>query len=140
MSDSDPELSRLVSVVKKKLNTNDYEHSRLWTFYKSCIVSGFLGLLLGSFIEGTMKTIEEHSPIKPESRLGCASLLGIQLSLIALSLYIGNVAPFIRRVLYFDDWLMGTFAGFLFALCFINIQGRLNMNMTCVVFGVEERR
>lgn len=137
MIDSDGEISRIVSIVKRKLHTNDYEHRNLWPFYKSCLVAGFLGLLVGSLIEGLMKNIEDHSPLKPDSRLGCASLLGIQLSFIALSLFAGNVAPFIRKVLYFDDWLMGTFAGFLFALCFINIQNRLSQNMTCVVFGVD---
>jgi hypothetical protein len=133
---TDSEVNRIVSIVKRKIHTNDYEHTNIWAFYQAALASGFLGLLVGSAIEQFMKEIEKRS-IKPDSRIGCGLLLWIQLSIIALVLFIGNAAPFIRKILFFDDWLMGTFAGFLFALCFINIQNRLSQNMVCLVFGNE---
>lgn len=129
------EVERITRQVITKLHTNAYEHRNVWSFYKSCLISGFLGLLIGGVIEETMKFVEDKTSLKPTSRLYCGGLLWLQLSLIALALYIGNKAPFVRKVLYFDDWLMGTFAGFLFALTFINVQNRLNTSTLCFAFG-----
>lgn len=131
---SDTEITRIVQQVQKRLHTNAYEHSNIGLYYRSCLISGFLGLLLGATIEQSIKIIEDHS-IGPTGRLNCGLLLFIQLSFIALALYIGNSSTFIRKILFFDDWLMGTFAGFLFALTFINVQNRLSTNMTCFAFG-----
>jgi hypothetical protein len=122
-------------MVEKKLHTNAYEHTDILLFYKNCLLSGFLGLLLGALIEQSIKTIEDHTALKGQSRLECAGLLWIQLSFISFALYLGNSTPFIKKILYFDDWLMGTFAGFLFALTFINVQNRLSTNVTCLAFG-----
>lgn len=132
---SEADLSRIIQHVQQKLHTNLYEHHHLMAFYKACLLSGFFGLLLGAAIEESIKFIENHTDLKPRSRLQCGALLWIHLSVIAFVLYFGNSAPIVRKYMYFDDWLMGTFAGFLFALCFINIQNSLNTNMTCVVNG-----
>lgn len=132
---SDAEIAKIVRIVQKKIHVNDYEHQNILPFYKNCLLSGFLGLLVGATIEESVKLIEDHTSLKPDGRLKCAALLWIQLSIIALFLFVANGTPYVRRILYFDDWLMGTFSGFLFALTFISVQNRLSTNITCLGFG-----
>lgn len=97
------------------------------------MISSFTGLLIGAVIEEAISTAQEHSGVK--SRFKCGAFVILHLTVIALSLYIGNTHPFIRKYLFFDDWMMSTFAGFLFALTFINVQVSLNNNMTCFAFN-----
>ena len=127
------EVRSITKQVMSKMHVNAYEHTNFRYFYFSCLVSSFLGLFVGSIIEEAIVTIEGRFPAT--SRIRCGVLLVIQLSIIAMALHIGNTTPFIRRYLYFDDWLMGTFAGFLFALTFINVQSALSTHMTCFAFG-----
>ena len=129
------EIDAVSKEVLKKTHINFYEHKHFASFYWSCIQSSFMGLLLGAIIEEGITTFQDHFGADDKKRLKCGIFVLVQLTVIAVALYLGNTTPFVRRYLYFDDWLMSTFAGFLFALTFINVQTSLSNNMTCLAFG-----
>lgn len=112
---------------------NYYEHQNYFKFIFSCIVSGFLGSFIGAIVEEITAATQRHAGNK--NRLKSGAFVLYQLFLISTTLYIGNLAPFIKSYLYFDDWLMSTFAGFIFALTFINVQNSLTTNIQSFIFN-----
>ena len=108
------------------LHTNEYEHREsLFKFVQIFFMFGFLGLLVGGFFDYAIRKIESDTT----NKLECAGYLGIQFVLIAIFFYALLV---LKKGVAFDDWLMGTFAGSIFALSFFTVQQQLTNNMQCI--------
>ena len=114
--------------VEKKLHVNLYEHSENPVkFIGSFVLFGLFGTLLG----GLLDRVIVHFQGSKNSKIYCAEYLLLNLVLVGLLMYI--VFTVKKAGLRFDDWMMGTFTGFIFALAFFNTQEKLSSNMQCLV-------
>lgn len=113
--------------VEQKMHVNLYEHrENFFKFLINVTSYALLGVVAGGIVEKVSQNIQGDK----DSRGDCALFLVGQLVFVSLLFFALLHVPFIYPV--FDDWMMGTFAGFLFALTFFAAQPSLSTNMTCV--------
>lgn len=130
MNKSSPKkfLQEVQAEVEKKLHVNLYEHSENpIRFVGSFVLFGLLGTLFG----GLLDRLIAHFQGTTTNKTSCAEYLLLNLILVGLLVYM--LLRFKQVGLRFDDWMMGTFSGFIFALAFFNTQEKLSKNMQCLV-------
>lgn len=109
-----------------KLHVNKYEHrDSIYKFMQVFFMSGFLGLFIGGLFDYIVRHAEGTEPSKPR----CFGYLTLQFAFTGLFFYF---ALLYKRGISFDDWMMSTFAGFIFALSFFTVQQTLTNNMLCL--------
>jgi len=121
----------IVKKVESEMHINKFEHTAFGNFFKSIFIATFLGLLIGALVDKAVKWGQDQFT---DGRFTCAAFTVAHLSVIIVLLYTFNRAPFIRKTLYFDDWLWNTFAGFMFAILFMAAQFQLTSNIRCALF------
>lgn len=119
---------QLRSKIETELHTNLYEHrENIVRFLVVFLICGFLGLLLGGIFDYTINKFEGTET----NRLKCAGWLTIQLLITGTSFYLAITLK--RTGIPFDEWMMNTFAGFIFALSLFTVQHKFNENMQCLL-------
>lgn len=126
------EINYISEYVQKRLHTNAYEHSHFWIFLRDNLFASLIGILLGGIIDQVLYHLQDIT-IGFTNRVACATSVVINILIIIAFFFFINSHPFIRRYLFFDDWLLGTFAGFLFGLTFFQTQEVLTQNIQCVI-------
>lgn len=115
--------NELLKTFQIKSETNYKEHSYPFLkFMGIMLLASSLGAVLGGIVEKAIGALQK------DTNKNCISFLMLHLTLIAFILY---AAVHLYR--YFDDWLLATFAGFLFALTFFNVQDSISGNLHCIV-------
>ena len=110
--------------IEEQMHYNLYEHKQKpLLFVARVFFFGALGVLCGAAVEAVITTIPND-----ESNQGiCASILLLQLFTVAVLFLI---ASYIYGYTI-DNWVMETWAGFLFALTFFTSQQSLTTNTMC---------
>lgn len=107
---------------------NLYEHEWSFrTFLFKVLLYGLLGAIAGGLTERVLLELQgEDRTTQP--RLKCAGFATLTLVIIAVLFYI------VLRVAsrYFDDWLLSTISGFMFALTYFDALQALGDNINCV--------
>jgi hypothetical protein len=118
----------LVNAIETKLHINLYEHRySIAKFVGSFIVFAALGTVAGGLLDRLIVRVQSNQTEK----VSCAKFLGLNLLIDGLAFY--AILALKKNGIPFDDWLMGTFDGFIFALCLFNTQEKLTANMQCLV-------
>jgi hypothetical protein len=118
----------LVDAIEKKLHVNLYEHkSSLVKFVGSFILFAALGTVAGGLLDRLIVRLQNNQTQKGS----CAKFLFVNVFIDGLAFYLLFAIKY--NGLQFDDWLMGTFDGFIFALALFNTQEKLTANMQCLV-------
>lgn len=118
----------LVHAIEAKLHINLYEHQYpLVAFVGSFVLFAAFGTLSGGLLD---KVIVRIQGSKNDKR-SCAAYLFVNVLIDGLAFY--ALFTLKRNGMRFDDWLMGTFNGFIFALTLFNAQEKLSQNVQCLV-------
>lgn len=122
------EHAQLVEAIEAKLHINLYEHRySLVRFVGTFVIFAALGTVSGGLLDKLMNRIQGTTTDKGS----CAKFLFVNVVINGFSLYL--LLTLKRTGLQFDDWLMGTFNGFIFALTLFNAQEKLTKNMQCLI-------
>lgn len=106
------------------MHYNLFEHrERPFLFLGRVFLFGLLGILGGALVEALVTRV----PNDGASRWRCAGLVAFQLAIVA-GLFL--VASFVFGS-SIDNWVMETWAGFLFAITFFVAQQSLTTNTMC---------
>jgi drug/metabolite transporter (DMT)-like permease len=120
---------QLAQHIEEELHTNIYEHRESYEkFLLYFIGYGILGVALGGTLDYAIKKAQGPTP----KRLSCFGWLLGNLLITATAFF---VILKLKRGVKFDDWMMATFAGFIFSLCYFTSQSNLSSNMQCVFNG-----
>jgi hypothetical protein len=107
-------------------HTNKDEHKiHPMRFILRIAFFGLLGVLLGGALNWAVNRIHNDYT----NRWTCAGILVLQMFVIA---FIFWIASFLLGATI-DDWVMNTWAGFLFALTFFTAQSSLSNNIDCAL-------
>jgi hypothetical protein len=114
----------LESHIEAQMHYNAYEHrERPLMFVGRVFLYGVVGILCGALVEFIVTRV----PNDGTSQVRCGGLLAMQLAVIA-GLFLGASFVFGYTI---DNWVMETWAGFLFALTFFTAQQSLTSNTMC---------
>ena len=117
---------QLAAHIEEELHVNVYEHrENVVKFVGLFLIYGVAGVLIGGALDQLIRKAQGPSPGKGS----CWAWLFGNLGITGLAFF---AALLIKRGVKFDDWLMGTFGGFIFALCFFTAQSNLSNNMQCI--------
>jgi hypothetical protein len=107
-------------------HTNKDEHKlHPFRFVARIAFFGLLGVITGGIVNWAVSLI----PNDYTKQWTCAGILALQMIITAI-LFWG--ASFLLGAT-FDEWVMDTWAGFLFALTFFTAQAALSNNIDCVL-------
>ena len=119
---------KLAQHIEKELHTNLYEHREsILKFVGYFVIYGILGVVLGGLLDYFVGKAQGTTP----SKIVCGGWL---VGLLAINAVVFYVLLLVKKGIKFDDWMMSTFVGFVFSLCFFTAQSRLASNMQCI-FG-----
>lgn len=110
--------------IESQMHYNLYEHrERPFLFIGRIFLFGLLGILIGAAIEALVTRV----PNDESSQVKCGLLLSMHLAIVAVLFWLASL------VLGYtiDNWVMETWAGFLFALTFFTSQQSLTSNTMC---------
>lgn len=122
-------------ILEEHVHSNRFEHRQSLTrFLVNFFVYAFLGILLGGLIDRVVAKVRGDL----NSKWRCLSALSAQLAVTGTAFYILVKLSETQNLnflfgLMFDDWMMGTWQGFIFALTFFGTQQSLTDNIQCVV-------
>jgi hypothetical protein len=117
---------QLVKNIEEQMHINKYEHQHFFKFMQSFFLYGFLGLFVGGLFDYGIRRAEGTETSKGK----CLGFLSIQFGITGIFFYFA--LRWTKGILPFDDWMMGTFSGFIFSLSFFTVQQSLSNNMTCI--------
>jgi hypothetical protein len=109
---------RLKEDIINEVHVNKEEHRENYFYFTFLFVFyGSLGITLGKGVDFVSKKVRNGS----NSRVACAGILLLQLTVIASVFYALMHTKFYNNIA-FDDWLMATWKGFVFSLSFFTAQ------------------
>lgn len=107
--------------IESDINFNEHLSSYV-SFVSWLSIAAFVGIVAGTLIDKFINVLS----------LDCTLLVIIELLLIITIFYV--FFKFVKYgKLFFDDWLWGTFSGFMFALTFFASLPSLASNISCSV-------
>ena len=113
----------LTSVREKDV----YEHRKSLTlFLYYFMIASAVGLFSGALLDFAVTKARGE-----KKRWKCALALTGQIVVVGVIFYI--LFKLSGPKLFFDDWMMNTFSGFIFALTFFGAQSSLSENISCVI-------
>jgi len=118
-------------LFKIKMDTNYFEHRRSFTTFTFFItLYAFIGFGLGTLLDIICRNVRGS----PNNRLRCFGVLCLWILLISLGLYftlkISNSYGIV-----IDNWIFGTYEGFVFFLSFLASQTFLGDTAQCAIRG-----
>ena len=114
------------------MSDNDYEHKRDFiTFIRHIFFYAILGFAFGSLVDLIFRNIRGT----PNNRIKCFAVLCAWLLLICVIMYFSLKTSNNQNNLVLDDWVFGTYEGFLFAIGFFNSQTFLGDTAQCALRG-----
>lgn len=110
--------------IEEQMHYNRFEHrEKPWLFMGRIIFYGLLGVIGGAVVEAIITRV----PNDGTSQVRCGLLIGLHLAVIA--------GVFLAASLVFgagiDNWVMETWAGFMFGITFFTSQQSLTTNALC---------
>ena len=118
---------KLAEHIETELHVNLYEHrENVVKFIGYFLVYALLGVFAG----GLMDYLINKGQGSDTSKGSCFWWLVANLTLTGGLFF---VLLLVKRGIRFDDWMLGTFVGFIFSLCFFSAQGNLSKNMQCIL-------
>lgn len=118
----------LVKAIENKLHINLYEHAYpLAGFVGTFVLFAALGTASGGLLDKLILQVQGTRTEKGS----CAKYLFLNVVIDSIVFY--ALLTLKQTGMRFDDWLMGTFNGFIFALTLFNTQEQLSKNMKCLV-------
>ena len=107
---------------------NKYEHEwHPFTFSSRVVLWGVLGAVLGGATQKLFDVLQGDN-IQTQSKLKCSGYGVLYLIVLAVIFYV--VLRVVSR--QFDDWMLGTISGFIFALSYFAAQTTLSQNIQCL--------
>jgi hypothetical protein len=104
-----------------------YEHRKsLTSFLYYFMIASAVGLLSGALLDFAATKVRGE-----KKRWKCALTLTGQIVVVGVIFYI--LFKLSGPKLFFDDWMMSTFSGFIFALTFFGAQTSLSENINCAI-------
>jgi len=128
MEDQDPLHVKLEAKIEDKLHVNKSEHKETFIEFTSRFV---FYALLGAALGGIADIASNKLRNKSNSKVRCGLILLLQLFVI------GSIFFWLTRANFqipFDDWLMETWTGFVFAITFFSSQKSLS-DLIQVIFN-----
>ena len=114
--------------LKELFHINKYEHVNELRYIVTVFIYSLVGILVGSIVNASIKKIQGSNTRK---RSSCIFFGTLNILVIIVMFWLLNVRAFIRKGLYFDDWIWNTMAGFLCITLFFESQTQLAANMAC---------
>jgi hypothetical protein len=115
--------------LKELFHINTYEHVNQFRFVTTVFIYAMVGILVGSIVNAGLQKLQGNS--NRRSRIKCILFGTLNIIVIIFMFWFLNVRSFIRKGLYFDDWIWNTMAGFLCITLFFETQTQLAANMAC---------
>jgi sulfite exporter TauE/SafE len=117
--------------LKDLFHINKYEHLNVFRYLVSVFIYALVGIIVGSVLNSGLQELQGNR--NRNNRLRCVMFGSINIIIIILLFWLLNIRTFIRKGLYFDDWIWNTMAGFLCITLFFETQTLLASNMACAV-------
>lgn len=114
-----------------KMDTNYFEHSRKFTTFAFFIaLYAFIGFGVGTLLDVICRNIRGA----PDNRLKCFVVICLWIMLIAVGLFLTLKLKNAYKTIL-DDWVMGTYEGFVFFTSFLASQTFLGDTAQCAFRG-----
>jgi hypothetical protein len=111
------------------MGENVQEHTiSLQFFIVKLLFYGFIGFITGSILNDIFTKIRSKTK---NTRLRCFSILVLYIFMISLLLYYTLHNSKRYQNIYLDDWVFGTYEGYVFAGAFISSQLFLGDTVSC---------
>lgn len=118
----DPEHIFLKENIVNELHTNKSEHKEGYVkFVFLFVFFALVGIISGGLVDFVSKKARNNST----SKIKCFGILSAQLFVIG-SVFFFLMQLRVKSGIVFDDWMMGTWSGFIFSLTFFTSQKSLS--------------
>ena len=120
--------SQLATHIETEGHFNLYEHREsIFKFLGYFLFFALLGVGIGGLLDQLVKNVQKDNP----PRWNCGVALLSQLLVVGLGFWF--MLDKIKLKISFDDWMLATFSGFIFALTLFTSQTTLSSNIQCLI-------